>query len=91
MLPFRSSSPVNAVSRRGDRALRREGLDRASDQGRLNEGTLRLLRDLAAFGALTEVQREPVQARLEAIGPWLTSLAYALVQEPRLAQPCREA
>jgi hypothetical protein len=91
MLPLRSSSPARSVSPRGDPSMTGEAFDDGSAQGRANEGTVRLLHDLAAFGALTAVPREPVQARLEAIGPWLASLAYALVHEPRLAYPCHEA
>ena len=90
MRQFRSSSTADAVWPRADRSVKRNALDHARDQGDVNEGTVRLLRDLAALGALTAVQREPAQARLEAIGPWLASLAYALVQEPRLVHLCHE-
>jgi hypothetical protein len=40
---------------------------------------------------LTTVEREPAHARLEALDPWLSSLAYALVQGPQLASLNPEA
>lgn len=90
-VPFSSSSPAGEDSARHDWPAGGGAPGRAGDPGRVERGTARLLRDLAAFGESATIRRESAAARLDALQPWLASLAYALVQEPHLDRLCRES
>jgi hypothetical protein len=80
--PLGSGAPPDAARVRHDRFARRGALRCAADPAHAERGTARLLRDLDLFGDAT--RREPAIARLDALQPWLSALAYALGQQLRV-------